>query len=98
MDITKLKLFITVSALAISLVYVPVQNRGASAQSEPPVVKVNVIITDRAGHLVDGVRKEDLQLFDDGNPETISYFSLEAPVTYGLVIDGSGSLITQFLD
>jgi Ca-activated chloride channel family protein len=98
MDMTRLKLFITVSALAVSLGYVPVQNRGASAQSEPPVVKVNVIITDRAGHLVDGVRQEDLQLFVDGNPETISYFSHDVPVTYGLVIDGSGSLTTQFLD
>ncbi|MDX6500857.1 MAG: Ca-activated chloride channel [Blastocatellia bacterium] len=97
MDLTRLKLFITVSALAISLVYVPAQNQGAFAQSAP-LVKINVIITDRAGHSIDGVRKEDLQLFDDGQPETISYFSQEAPVTYGLVIDGSGSLKTQFLD
>jgi len=70
-----------------------------SVQSEHPLLKLSVTVTDRAGHPVDGVRKEDLQLIDDGNPETISYFSKEErPLICGLVIDGSGSLKPLFQD
>ena len=70
----------------------------APPQTEPRV-RLKVIVTDRSGHSVDNVVKEDLQLLDEGNPETISLFAkTELPITYGLVMDMSGSMRLQFPD
>src|SRR2546428_668362 len=96
MLLARQKLLIAVPLLCTSLICGPAQTQSLPVQSEPPLVKLNVIVTDRAGHAVDGARKEDFQLFDDGFLETISYFSKEDPLVYGLVIDGSGSLKIQF--
>jgi len=53
---------------------------------------VNVIVTDR-GRSVADVRKEDLEVIEDGVPQTVSYFAKdERPVTCGFVIDASGSV------
>jgi VWFA-related protein len=63
------------------------------------VVKLSVTIVDRKGNLVENAKKEDFQLLDNGVPVGISSFVKESvPVTYGLVIDGSGSLKNQFRD
>jgi Ca-activated chloride channel family protein len=71
----------------------------ALAQSEKPVspaeqlVKLNVIVTDRSDRAVEDVRKEDLQLLEDGAAQIITYFGRdERPVTCGFVIDASGSV------
>jgi Ca-activated chloride channel family protein len=70
-----------------------------SAQNEKPatthdqLVKFNVIVADRSDRAMDDVRKEDLQVLEDGVPQTISYFARdERPVTCGFVIDASGSV------
>jgi Ca-activated chloride channel family protein len=70
-----------------------------SAQNEKPaaapdqLVKFNVIVTDPSDRAMDDVRKEDLQVLEDGVPQTISYFARdERPVTCGFVIDASGSV------
>lgn len=70
-----------------------------SAQNEKPatahdqLVKFNVIVADPSDRAMDDVRKEDLQVLEDGVPQTISYFALdERPVTCGFVIDASGSV------
>jgi VWFA-related protein len=39
------------------------------------MVQVNVIVHDRDGKPVAGLKKSDFQLFDQGQPQTISYFS-----------------------
>lgn len=80
----------------------------AMAQGEKPVgsteaqVKLSVIVTDRADRAVEEVRKEDLQVTEDGAGQTISYFARdERPVTCGFVIDSSGSvrrILSQLLD
>lgn len=99
MHLSKLRLLITLFLVCVALVWVQAQIQSPTTPPEQPLVKLNVIVTDRLGHSVDDVRKEDLQLFDDGNAETISYFSKEEfPVTYGLVMDNSGSLRLQFKD
>ena len=85
------------SALCTLLLLSPVQTQNQPAPAGLPLARLNVIVIDGAGHSVDNVRKEDLQLFDDGNPETIAEFSKEErSVSYGLVIDCSGSLKLQF--
>ena len=71
----------------------------ALAQNEKParapdsLVKINVMVTDRADRAVEDVRKEDLQVLEDGAPQIISHFGRdERPVACGFVIDASGSV------
>jgi Ca-activated chloride channel family protein len=80
----------------------------ASAQNEQPpaaqdkLVKINVLVTDRSDRAMDDVRKEDLQVLEDGAPHTISEFARDdRPVTCGFVIDASGSvrrILNQLID
>jgi Ca-activated chloride channel family protein len=59
--------------------------------------EVHAIITDQKDHSLDDITKEDIQLIQDGVPQTIESFSLlDMPIRYGLVIDTSGSLRSQF--
>ncbi len=57
---------------------------------------VNVFFTakDHHGALVPNLQKNEFDLFEDGKPQTIKYFSAESdqPLTLGLLIDSSGSM------
>jgi len=76
----------------------------ASASSpqrdEPPVLSIRtdlvslpVTVADRDGALVPGLRQQDFTVFDNGEPQTIEFFSSEdAAATIGLLIDSSGSM------
>lgn len=62
-------------------------------------VKLSVLVTDSLNRPVGDVRQDELRVFEDGAPQTISFFSKEeAPVIYGLVIDNSGSLKGKLSD
>ncbi|HWR37814.1 MAG TPA: VWA domain-containing protein [Clostridia bacterium] len=61
-------------------------------------VDVNVVslyfnVKDKKGALIPSLKKEDFQVFEDGKPQTIKYFTAESnqPLTLGLMIDTSGS-------
>jgi VWFA-related protein len=61
-------------------------------------VDVNVVnlffnAKDRKGGLLPNLKKEDFEVFEDGQKQTIKYFSAETnlPLTLGLLIDTSGS-------
>jgi len=61
-------------------------------------VNVNVVnvlfnVKDKHGALIPNLTKEDFQVFEDGKPQTIKYFSAESnlPLTMGIMIDSSGS-------
>jgi VWFA-related protein len=61
-------------------------------------VDVNVVnlffnVKDKRGALVPDLNKNDFQVFEDGKPQTIKYFSAESnqPLTLGLLIDSSVS-------
>jgi Ca-activated chloride channel homolog len=57
------------------------------------MVALNVTVHDGKGNLVPTLAKEDFQVFEDGIPQPIEYFSREdMPVTVGLVIDNSGTM------
>jgi VWFA-related protein len=69
---------------------------------EKPVttLKTNVNVTqlfftvkDKKGALIPSLTKDDFDVFENGKPETIKYFSAEAnlPLTLGILIDSSGS-------
>ena len=64
-----------------------------SAPSSERLIKFNVIVTDRADHAVDDVRKEDLQVTENGAARTLTHFARDVrPLAVGFVIDASGSV------
>jgi VWFA-related protein len=71
-------------------------------QDQNPVetLKVNVRVVqlffnvkDKKGALIPNLTKDDFQVFEDGKPQTIKYFTSESnlPLTLGILIDSSGS-------
>lgn len=56
-------------------------------------VKLSVRVIDRNNRPIPNLRPGDFQVYEDGVPQTITYFSKEeVPISYGLVIDNSGSM------
>jgi VWFA-related protein len=69
-------------------------------QVEPPVlsiktdlVSLTVKVVDEDGALVPDLREQDFTVYDNGQPQTIEFFSSEdTAATIGLLIDSSGSM------
>jgi VWFA-related protein len=73
---------------------------GTEKSDETLKVNVNVVgiffnVKDKHGALIPNQTKDDFQVFEDGTPQTIKYFSAESnlPLTLGILIDSSGSQI-----
>jgi VWFA-related protein len=69
-----------------------------AAQDEPIKVDVNVVnvlasVHDKKNALITSLQKDDFQLFEDGQAQTIKYFTKETdlPLTIGMLVDVSGS-------
>jgi len=79
-----------ITALAVGLVYA-----APPGQIRVQVNLVNLFATVRDKHkaLVTGLKMDDFQVFEDGQPQEITNFSVESdlPITLGLLIDTSGS-------
>ena len=79
-----------ITALAAGLVYA-----APPGQIRVQVNLVNLFATVRDKHkaLVTGLKMDDLQVLEDGQPQEITNFSVESdlPITLGLLIDTSGS-------
>ncbi len=91
------------------------QNQQQDQQGQPPAnadddnlqtfkAQVNVVnlffnVKDKHGLLIPNLTKDDFQVFEDGKPQTIKYFSAEShqPLTLGIMIDTSASQ-TRVLD
>ncbi|HEX8160253.1 MAG TPA: VWA domain-containing protein [Pyrinomonadaceae bacterium] len=59
---------------------------------EQPTVKIGFYVVDGANRTAD-VRREEVSLTVDGAPQAVTYFAREeSPVSYGLVVDNSGSM------
>ena len=83
----------------------------AAAAVRPPTItlqtfkaQVNVVnlffnVKDKHGMLIPNLTKDDFQVFEDGKPQTVKYFSAESnqPLTLGIMIDTSASQ-TRVLD
>ena len=68
----------------------------ANADETAPRIEVNVnrvlvpvIVRDKQGHTVDGLKKEDFQVFDDGKPRSISAFTVEQRGTAKVISESS---------
>jgi Ca-activated chloride channel family protein len=69
----------------------------AQAVAQPATVKLSVLVLDKKGQPVTDLGREDFQVFEGDEPRAVSFFSKEdVPVSYGLLIDSSGSLRPQF--
>ena len=76
-------------------------NSGDQAQDQSvETLKVNVEVVqlffnvkDKHGALIPNLNKDNFDLFEDGQPQTIKYFKAESdlPLTLGMLIDSSGS-------
>ena len=57
------------------------------------VVQLFFNVKDKHGALIPNLTKENFDLFEDGQPQTIKYFKAESdlPLTLGILIDSSGS-------
>jgi VWFA-related protein len=61
--------------------------------AESALVVLHVTVRDKQGHYVGGLAKEAFDIFEDGRPQVVSFFTAEdAPVTVGLLVDSSGSM------
>jgi Ca-activated chloride channel family protein len=67
---------------------------------ELPAIRVNVrlnnvafTVRDAGGKLVTDLTKDDFEVFDEGQPQSIAFFarSEDLPLTLGLIVDASGS-------
>jgi VWFA-related protein len=74
---------------------------GGLALAAPPAqirVEVNVVnlfatVRDKHKAIVTGLKQDDFQVYEDGQPQEITYFSAESnlPITLGILMDTSGS-------
>ena len=72
---------------------VPDKDQGKIPVFRKNVTVVNVLFTvkDKHGALIPNLSKDHFELFEEGKPQTIKYFSTEndLPLTMGLLIDSS---------
>jgi len=82
------------------------QDKDQAEDQSVSTLKVNVEVVqlffnvkDKKGALIPNLTKDDFQVFEDGKPQTIKYFSAESnlPLTLGILIDSSPSQ-TRVLD
>src|SRR5271163_1695669 len=80
------------------------QDQDQDQSSTTLKVNVNVVqlffnVKDKKGGLIPNLTKDQFQILEDGQPQTVKYFAAESnlPLTLGILIDSSGSQ-TRVLD
>ena len=81
------------------------QQKDASGQEVDPdevvrvetnLVNLHVRVIDRNNKPINDVRDDDFKVFENGVPQKIEFVTREeVPITYGLVVDNSGSIRSQ---
>jgi Ca-activated chloride channel family protein len=95
-----LRVFISFIVGALTPFLVVAQAVEKYEESLPPtfavgveLVTVGVQVTDRKGTHVEGLRKNDFLLYEDGVPQSISFFvEQEQPISMGVLLDQSRSM------
>ena len=63
------------------------------------LIDVTATVTDATGRFVPGLTRDDFTVYEDDQPQTVSFFSAErVPVSLGLVLDTSGSMAGEKID
>ncbi|HST52748.1 MAG TPA: VWA domain-containing protein [Pyrinomonadaceae bacterium] len=63
---------------------------------ETNLVNLHVRVIDRNNRPIDDVRDDEFKVFENGVPQQIQFVTREeVPITYGLVVDNSGSIRSQ---
>ena len=71
-------------------------DEGSVVRVSTSLVTVPAVVTDRNGRYIGNLRKEDFKIYEDGVEQSVSYFaSVERPFTVALMLDVSGSTLTQ---
>jgi len=83
---------------ALLLALTPAQERpagqGFSFRSNVALINVTATVTDGGGHFVGGLKRDDFEIYEDGVLQQTSYFESErVPVSPGIAIDTSGSMV-----
>lgn len=85
-------LFAAAACLLLALKVLAQEAQPLPAQLPTQLVKLTMIVTDGKHHSVDDVRREEIQLEEEKQAQTIGMFSKDSrPVDYALVIDTTGS-------
>jgi len=88
-------LFLISSAGGVSAVRTP-QTARAPFSTSIDLVSLNVTVTDSSGHHISGLSEDDFVVFEDGQPQRLSYFaSRGTPLSVSLLIDTSSSMEQQ---
>ncbi|MEE8138802.1 MAG: VWA domain-containing protein, partial [Thermoanaerobaculia bacterium] len=74
-----------------------VNSPGSSERLQVNLMEFYVVVSDRRGRPVKGLRKEDFRLSEAGEPQEIATFSDagDLPLTVGLAIDSSASMFVK---
>src|SRR5215469_11219527 len=92
--------FLLLAALSLAQQTSPPSSQQSGDQNPAETLKVNVNVVqlffnvkDKHGALIPNLTKTDFDIFEDGKPQTIKYFTPETnlPLTIGMMIDSSGS-------
>ena len=68
------------------------RDTGTTFKVRVNLVLVRVVVRDEHGNIVDNLKKEDFQLFDNRKPQAIATFAVETPMTHTVpVVDVSNS-------
>src|SRR5437763_16916095 len=78
----------SVAALLLALLALQLGAQEKLAEPiEVHVVNVDVVVTDRAGHPVPGLTKNDFELFENGKPQTITnFYEVKPPAAEELLV------------
>jgi VWFA-related protein len=89
---------IITALLCLFLFSLPVALRAQNAvadkiqKGDKTLISVPVIVSDREGRYIPGLKKEDFTIFQDGAKQNIAYFATEdEPLNIALLLDTSGS-------
>ncbi len=99
-----LRFWIGPAAAAAAMVIASGSNVAGQKQDEfrfrsgVDLVNVTATVTDRNGHFVPALRQEDFIVYEENQLQEITHFSNErVPVSLGLVLDTSGSMVGEKL-
>lgn len=88
-------IFLLLSLMLLTLPINLVAQSGAPdkiQKGNKSLISVPVVVSDREGRYISGLKKEDFTLFEDGVEQKIDYFSTyDEPLSIALMIDTSGS-------